>query len=325
MKTINDILQKLRVPDKEEVIALNYAKQNNNIPFRKDLAQVLQASTLLKEGTILIKKHPRFCSISKHGHNYLEISYVLSGSVTQIIDNSKVTLKKGELIFISRNSIHEFLPCNEDDIMINFIILPAFFDFIFPFIDKNGNIKKFLINLLSNKDESNSIIFRLSDCVQVQNIIENILISFDEKPEVNNNLLRYYFLLLIYELLKHTDRAEETKSSNYDSVLLFKTYNYIENNYSSATLTAFANSLNEDYNYISKKIKKLTGLPFQKILENERIRVAKSLLASTDINIMDIAYHVGYSNQTFFYELFKKATGQTPSNYRLQNKNIDSD
>ena len=129
--------------------------------------------------------------------------------------------------------------------------------------------------------------------------------------------MRYYFLILIHELLKHTDQAEESKSSNYDSVLLFKIYNYIENNYSSASLTDLANSLNESYSYISKKIKKLTGLSFQKILENERIRVAKSLLESTSVNIMDIAYHVGYNNQTFFYNLFQKATGMTPSNYRL--------
>ena len=326
MKTINDILLMYKQYNEEEMIALNYAKKNYRAPYRNDLAQIVDARTLLKEGSISIKKHPRFCSISKHGHNYIEVSYVLSGKITQILDNDKITLHKGDIIFISPGSRHEFLPCGEDDIMINFIILPSFFDFLFPITDKNGSVNRFLTNLLSNTGEKNSIIFRLSDCEQVQNIIENILINYEEGDNDTSDSLKYYFLLLIYELLKHADQAEETNSSNYDSVLIFKTYNYIENNYNTATLLGLSSMLNEDYNFISKKIKKITGLSFQKILENERIRVAKMLLESTDVNIADIAFHVGYNNQTFFYNLFKKATGKTPSKYRslaLKNKAIN--
>ena len=103
--------------------------------------------------------------------------------------------------------------------------MPEFFDYLFPFIDKNGNLKKFLINLLSNKEESNSVIFHVGDSELIQNIIQNILITYEEKDEKMNELLRQYFLILINELLRHTEYAEESKTSNYDSIILFKTYN----------------------------------------------------------------------------------------------------
>ena len=316
-----DILDKYTKHNEEELDNLMRLKEENKIPQLKDLAQVVDAKTYLKEGMILIRKHPRFCYVRKHSHNYLEINYVLCGQITEILDNNKVDLNEGEMVFISKNSMHEFLPAGENDILLNFIILPEFFDFIFPFIDKNTNIKKFLVNLLSNKEESNSIIFHSSKIETVQNIIKNILITYEEKDEKMNDLLRQYFLLLIYELLKHTDQAEETLSSNYDSIILFKTYNYIESNYSNASLITLSSMLQEDYFYLSKKIKKLTNFTFQQLLEAERIKASKTLLVSTDANINDIAYHVGYNNLTFFYRLFKKQVGCTPLEYRNKYKN----
>lgn len=310
------LINKYKEINNEEAENLKSIKENDIVPNLKDVAQVLDAKSYISDGMIMIRKHPRFCYVRKHSHNYLEVNYVLSGEITEILDGNKITLKKGELLFLSKNSQHEFFPAKNDDLLLNFIILPEFFDYLFPFIDNEGSLKKFLVNLLNNNEENNSVIFHIGDCKQVQNVIENILITYDEKDKNMNELLRQYFLILINELLRHTERVEETKTSNYDSIILFKTYNYIENNYTDASLKQLATLLNENYNYISKKIKKLTGFSFQTILEKERIKASKILLSSTDANIYDIAYHVGYNNLTFFYSLFKKYENMSPLEYR---------
>lgn len=320
MKTLEEVIDQYRQYNQEELEAIEFKKKHNDTPYLTDIAQIVDAKSLLKDGMIMIKKHPRFCVVKKHSHNYLEINYVLSGEIEEIVDGNKITIRQGEIIFLGKNSKHEFLPAKENDILLNFIILPEFFDFIIPFIDSDGTIKNFLINLLSDKESNNSIIFHLSNCEQVQNIVYNILINYEERDEKMNNILRYYFLLLIFELLKHTEKAEETKASNYDSMLLFKTYNYIENNYQTATLYDLSIKLKEDYNYLSKKIKKLTGYSFQNILEDQRLKVSKTLLESTDISVNDIAEHIGYNNLTFFYKLFKRKEGMTPLEYRLLNR-----
>lgn len=316
MPEIDSIIASYKRHNEEEKKALRYAKDHNDLPYVNDLAQVMDGATLVKEGMLLIRKHPRFCYVTKHSHNYLEINFMLSGETTQILDGNKMVLKEGELLFISKNSKHEFYPSKEEDILLNFIILPEFFDFIFPFIDRNGNIKKFLFNLLSNGEESNSVLFHVGQDKTIQNIMENILVAYHENTEGTPNLLRHYFLILIYELLKRTGVAEETKSSHYDSILLFKVYNYIENNYPNGSLLELSKILNEDYNYLSKKIKKLTGFSFLQLLEKEKIKAAKSLLEHTSSNIEDIAYHIGYNNLTFFYKVFKKHEGMTPRAYK---------
>jgi len=312
------IVKKYEKYNQEEKNNILYYKEHNQYPSLIDLAQVVDGKSYISNGMIMVRKHPRYCFINKHSHNYLEVNYVLKGEIEEILDGNKIKLRQGELLFISKNSSHEFLPALENDILLNFIILPELFDFLFPFIDNDGNLKKFLINLLSNKEEINSVIFNVGESEIIQNLIQNILITYEEKDEKMNELLRQYFLLLINELLRHTELAEQSKTSNYDSIILFKTFNYIENNYTIASLSELSSLLKEDYNYLSKKIKKLTGVSFQNLLEKERIKASIALLESTDANINDIAYHVGYNNLTFFYRLFKKHVGISPHQYRNQ-------
>lgn len=316
MLTINEIINKYRQINDEEQQFLEYKKLHNENVFTSDKSQIMDAKELIKSGNIILKKHPRFCHTSIHKHNYLEVNYILSGEVKEIIDGKEVYLEKGEVVFLNKNSNHEIFPCEENDILINFIILPEFFDILFPFMDKDGLIKRFLTDLLSNNNENNSIIFHSANCLQVQNIIMNILACFEEKDDYFENVLQQYFLLLIYELANHVENAEETKQSNYESVLLVKTYNYIESNYASASLFDLSEMLGESYDYISKKIKKISGKTFKNLVEEQRIKVAKTLLKNTKINIDDIAYHIGYNNLTFFYKLFRNNVGMTPLEYR---------
>lgn len=319
-----DIFNRFCAYNKEEVNYMNYYLKNNKYPSVIDSAHVLDGKSYISNGMMVIRKHPRFCHVGEHSHNYLEINYVLKGEIKELLDGNTITLKQGELLFISKNSVHEFLPAQEDDVMLNFIILPEFFDYLFPLIGDNGNLKKFLVNLLNDNKETNSIIFHVSKSEIVQNLIQNIMIICDEKDSKMNELLRQYFLILINELLRHTELAEDSKTSNYDSIIVFKTLNYIENNYTSASLKGLSELLNDDYNYLSKRIKKLTGFTFQQLLEKERIKASLVLLESTDANINDIAYHIGYNNLTFFYKLFKKNVGMNPLEYRNKNNKENS-
>jgi AraC-like DNA-binding protein len=51
-----------------------------------------------------------------------------------------------------------------------------------------------------------------------------------------------------------------------------------------------------------------------------RIAKAKHLLATTQVTIIDITYHVGYSNVTHFSSMFKKEVGVPPTEWRKKHK-----
>jgi len=66
-----------------------------------------------------------------------------------------------------------------------------------------------------------------------------------------------------------------------------------------------------------------TGLPINKYLQAVRIDKAKKLLLSTDHTTKAIALAVGYENDGFFTQLFKRNTGTTPAKWRASHFNGD--
>ena len=66
--------------------------------------------------------------------------------------------------------------------------------------------------------------------------------------------------------------------------------------------------------------KKKTGENFVDFLNNTRIEKSKELLLNTDKKMYSIAKAVGYDNTKYFFRIFKKKTGITPEQYRLQHR-----
>ena len=52
---------------------------------------------LLKRGRLItVRPHSRFVDFPEHRHNYVEIMYVVQGSITHIIGGKELTLHKGD-------------------------------------------------------------------------------------------------------------------------------------------------------------------------------------------------------------------------------------
>lgn len=64
--------------------------------------------------------------------------------------------------------------------------------------------------------------------------------------------------------------------------------------------------------------KRLTrnGVKFLDIVQSERIKLAKQALLWSGASLDDIAFQLGYSEQTSFGRAFKRATGMTPQGFR---------
>jgi AraC-like DNA-binding protein len=59
-----------------------------------------------------------------------------------------------------------------------------------------------------------------------------------------------------------------------------------------------------------------TGVKFSDLMQNERIKLAKQALLWSDSTLDEIAFRLGYSEQTSFGRAFKRATGMTPQAFR---------
>jgi len=58
------------------------------------------------------------------------------------------------------------------------------------------------------------------------------------------------------------------------------------------------------------------------IIETRKLVEAKNLLTSTDKTIAEIAYELGYNENSYFSNVFKKKSGQTPGEFREEMKTL---
>ena len=68
--------------------------------------------------------------------------------------------------------------------------------------------------------------------------------------------------------------------------------------------------------YLSKIFKEETQKSISAYINYVRIENAKKLLTTTDISLVDLAYIVGFEEQSYFTKVFKKLEGIAPGKYR---------
>ncbi len=92
---------------------------------------------------------------------------------------------------------------------------------------------------------------------------------------------------------------------------------YVERHYSEQLeLSDIANNFNFSYSYLSAYFSQMSKEGFSEYLNKVRIDKACDRLIKTDTSIATIGTSVGYSDHSYFCRVFKKVTGETPSNYR---------
>jgi len=67
---------------------------------------------------------------------------------------------------------------------------------------------------------------------------------------------------------------------------------------------------------LHRKLKKLTGLSTSHYIRSLRLEIAKSMLETSDLNVSEVAFKVGFSSPTYFSKVFKVQFGYTPRELR---------
>lgn len=96
-----------------------------------------------------------------------------------------------------------------------------------------------------------------------------------------------------------------------------KAMEYINSHYSEKiTLEILAEYTKISTFYLSKQLKKETGLSLMNNVNKIRIERSKFFLKDINLSILDIAHKVGFTYQNHFAAIFKKFTGSSPTEFR---------
>ena len=322
MEMQKELLEKLSKITQEERQILSGDTRVDYSIYSSHSNELMDRYKLLPPGhQIGMRTHTRFIHFPPHKHNYFELIYMCQGSTEHIIGGKDhVVLTEGSLLFLNQDVSHEILPAGEQDIAVNFIILPQFFDAAMPTLHRENPLWLFLMRSLRQGGTPMYLTFFVGSELPVQNLVENLVYTLSRGGSSNNEIERQTVNLLLQHLAACTDCLGIVSEEARQHAMVMRVLHEIEENYRSCTLSALAESEGLSESALSRLILQETGVCFTDLLLTVRFQRAAFLLRETDLSVAEITAAIGYENASFFYRHFSKLYGCTPKAYRQKQK-----
>ncbi len=317
-----ELLSQLKKITPEEERLLSGEPEIEKELYMSSETDTIDSRKLLEAGKLIqVRTHTRFVHFPKHKHNYIEVIYMCSGSTHHVVNGEDVRLEQGELLFLNQSATQEIYPAGEDDIAVNFIIIPEFFDSALKMMGAEKNLlRDFVIDSLRGENGSSGYLhFKVADILPIQNLVENLIWTIVNRQSNKRSINQATMGLLFLQLMNHMDKLETDEGSGQQR-LIITVLSYIEEHYRDGELTQLANSLHYDFYWLSKEIKKRTGKTYTELVQTKRLNQAAYLLSTTSMSVMDTAMAVGYDNISYFHRIFQRQFGVTPRIYRMNGK-----
>lgn len=290
----------------------NYRKLSGEKLFRKNELVYINRSDELHEYMGVI-----------HTHNFIEITYVISGSGLHIVGDKKYTVTRGDLFIINSDLPHGFFPeegGNEPPTVYNCVFMPEFLDLS---LFNTGNFEavtsSFLFKSLFPEDYASNpdLSLRGAEFAEIGNLFEKMYSEYKQQRIGYTEIIRAYLIELIVKIFRYMSENDGKSKHTRNQELIDKAIEYMKIHYNTEiTLSDLAMQSLISKNYFSRLFKEITSMNVSDYIQYLRTDQACKLLKTTDMKVTDIALQVGFSDLKFFYEVFKKITGKTPGDYR---------
>lgn len=313
------LLRRLKEITEEEQIILDGGQGIQRERYTSSRDFVVDSEKMLEKGKLIeIRPHTRFVHFPRHRHNYVEVLYMCSGSTTHILNGSqKLVLQQGDLLFLNQAVYHEILPAGEEDVGVNFIILPQFFDRSFRMLEQENVLRDFLVSTLAGESAfAGWLHIAAGNILPVENLLENMIWTLLEKKAGVNLMNQTTMGLLLQNLTLFAENINRTLPDSRDENAVFSALQYIETSYRSGTLEEIATRLQMPPYTLSRLLTRHTGANFKQLLQQRKLQQAVYLLTNTRMSADAIIESVGYENSSYFYRKFKEKYGCSPAQYR---------
>jgi AraC family transcriptional regulator, transcriptional activator of pobA len=243
-----------------------------------------------------------------HQHDYEELIIGLYGGIEHFIDFRKDDLPAPFISFVTKGKVHRLQP---------FLQKGKFSAWVMRF--KSEFIPETTFQLYSFYHDHANLKMRKGECF-------NRLVSLCEMMfhEMHQKLPDYSVIRSLLSALFTMIEAERKKLEPEETGL-YKTQNITFKNFLKILEENFRRPEGVDFYaeklfMTSRNLNLITQHILQKsvseIIETRKLIEAKNLLMNTDKTVSEIGYELGFNEKAYFTNVFKKKSGQTPTEFR---------
>ncbi|MGT2925445.1 AraC family transcriptional regulator [Streptococcus caviae] len=245
-------------------------------------------------------------SFKMHTHkDSVEISYILSGKCGLYIDGKVYEAKAGDFVIKNQGVPHaekNNLAYPVEQICINISGLQI------EGMPANNLLSSETSPVITSEkhQELLSLLFR--------KILNEVMGNNGVNEELANVLMCSALQIILYET-----KDFRIKSINKHENIIKEIKNYIDQHFKeNLSLDLLSTAFHISIYHLSRQFKKYIGYTVNNYIVSCRLGEAQKRLLFSSEAIADIAKSCGYSNLSYFYTVFRKKVGYTPSEYRQQ-------
>ena len=247
-----------------------------------------------------------------HQHDYEELIVGMKGKLDHFIDFRKTILEAPLISFVSKGKTHRVIPglvngrCSMWVIRFRSEFIPETTFQLYSYYHDFANIK-------------------LQDGLCYDRMTQLCSMMFDEMQQTEPDLgIISHLLIALFSMIE-----SERKKITADANDLNKTQNITFKNFLKILEENFRRPVGVEY-YAEKLFMSIRNLNLicnnilnqsvSEIIETRKLIEAKNLLINTDKPISEIGFELGYKEKAYFTNVFRKKSGQTPSEFRQEMK-----
>ena len=255
-------------------------------------------------------------ALTLHTHDYFQIYYLKSGSITHHIEGASAEMKPGDVFIIPPNLPHYISATPEHLRFYSISFAPKYLD---TMVSTNRFIADF-IHYISDADSrviAPSFSLGEGDIDTVDMLVIKIMNEFYSENTAKENVIHSAVALLLTVLARsyfESDCASIKLRS--DREVIAHCLGYIKNHLEDdITLTNMARMMAMSRTAFCDAFHRVTGEPFKSYLNRLKIEKAKELLRAGE-SVECAARLVGFKDPSTFYRNFKKISGIPPGKYK---------
>ena len=250
-----------------------------------------------------------------HWHKSLEISYTMSGKISEFTIGGIVhETNAGDILVINSNEVHSIWDEHNQTKALSLIFPYAFIKSEIPDYD-NKSFR--LTNRLAYSD------LQREKLAELRGLLDRYFVVMESDGAEKARLLlkgMLYQILFLLDTHFSVPKTDQNRGSSSLPLISAITEHIDENLEKDLALDQLAAAFHLSYTHLCRLFKKETGSTIHSYIVEQRLNQAVKLLMFTDKNIRYIVDACGFPNQKSFSSAFKNKYGLTPKRYRDENR-----
>ncbi|MCR4031394.1 MULTISPECIES: helix-turn-helix domain-containing protein [Flavobacterium] len=243
-----------------------------------------------------------------HSHNFEELIIGNKGQLEHFIDFNSKVIDAPFISFVTQGKIHRAKPLVKDGECDIWVLR-----------FKSEFIAETTFSLYASFHDKANISMQSNQCFEKLDILCKMIYDeyIQEAPDlaVIRQLLSALFTIIESERRKmnlDNDESKKIQSSTFKSFLRLLEDHYKE----SKDVNFYAEKLFMTSRNLNNICQSILQQSVSEIIETRKLTEAKNLLMTTDKNVAEIGYELGFNEKTYFTHAFKRKAGLTPTEFR---------